>query len=79
VTHFQALLNLLSRNYAENPQQIADQTAKAQDMLAAKGLDDTIDDIMKGMMEAYTGTTHVPYTQALAGYIVLRLNGSEKG
>jgi len=79
VTHFQTILNLLSRSYGETPQQIAYQTAKAQEMLAAKGLDDSVDDIMTGMMQAYTGKTHVPYTQALAAYMILRENGGGKG
>lgn len=79
VAHFQEVLNVLSRSYGETPQQIADETVKAQQMLAAKGLDDSLDDIMTGMMQISTAKAHVTYEDALAGYIVLREGGAGKG
>ena len=79
VAHFQEVLNMLSRNYGETPQQIADKTVKAQQMLAAKGLDDSIDDIIHAMITAFTAKARVSYADALAGYILLRETGSDKG
>jgi hypothetical protein len=64
---------------APTPQQIADETVKAQQILAAKGLDDSLDDITTAMKEISTVKAHVAYKEALASYIVLREGGAAKG
>jgi hypothetical protein len=79
VAHFQEVLDVLSRSYGETPQQIADKTVKAQQMLAAKGLDDSLDDIIHSMITISTAKARVSYADALATYILLRETGSEKG
>jgi hypothetical protein len=79
VAHFQEVLNQLSRSYGETPQQIADKTVKAQQMLAAKGLDDSFDDIIHAMITISTAKARISYADALASYIVLREGGEGKG
>jgi len=73
VVKYKVLLDDLSETYSATRQQIADQTAKAWDILRAKGADETTLAIMSGMDKLFGLRRHnQSYHQMLAAYITMR-------
>jgi hypothetical protein len=76
VARFKSLLHQLSQTYSVTPQQIADQTVKAKEMLKDHGVQESLLNIMTGMNQIFTTANHnQDYAGALAMYIELRDKG----
>jgi len=76
VARLKSLLQQLSQTYSGTPQQIGDQTVKAQEMLKDRGVQESLVDIMTGMNQIFTTANHKQdYAGALAMYVELRDKG----
>jgi len=76
VARFKSLLDQLSQTYSVTPQQIADQTVKAKQMLKDRGVQESLMNIMTGMNQIFATANHDQnYATALAMYIELRDKG----
>ena len=72
---FRSLLHQLSSTYAENPEQIADMTVRAQQLLKEKGVSEKLLNIMEGMNQLFSRTKGLKYAEYAAAYITLRVQG----
>jgi len=76
VKRFNSLLNLLSNNYIDTKQEIADGTVKAQQLLKKNGIDESMVTIMEGMNQIYDlNNSNRKYNVYLPCYVIFRING----
>lgn len=77
VARFRSLLQQLSETYIENPQQIADMSVKAQEMLKNDGIDEKLINIMEGMNQLFSRKIeNQKYTEYISAYVTLRHKGN---
>lgn len=76
INRFRTLLNLLSKKYVENRQQIADMSVTAQNMLRDRGIAESILNIMEGMNKIFKSDIgNQKYAEYASAYVTLREDG----
>jgi len=76
VARFRSLLQQLSATYIENPQQIADMSVKAKELLKNDGIDEKLMNIMEAMNKLFPKKIeNQKYAEYIAAYVTLRHKG----
>lgn len=76
IARFRSLLRQLSEKYVESPQQIADMSVKAKELLREEGVSEKMLTMMEGLNQVFS--TQVPnqrYSEYVSLYIGLRRQG----
>jgi hypothetical protein len=80
VARFRSLLSQLSGKYVESPQQIADISVKAKQLLRDEGISEKMLNMMEGLNQVLTQQMpNQRYAEYVATYVTMRKNGNSHG